>query len=494
VRPGEVLVGKYRVERVLGAGGMGVVVAAHHLQLDQKVAIKLLHAEALSDGVAAARFAREARTAVKIQSEHVARVTDVGELPNGAPFMVMEYLEGSDLATMLQQTGALPVGQAVDFLLQASVAVAEAHALRIVHRDLKPANLFCIQRSDGQQMIKVLDFGISKLGDATGAKSAAMTKTSAVMGTPLYMSPEQMRSAKVVDARTDIWALGVILYELVTGNAPFQAESVMELALNIAQEPPPPLRSVRPDAPAGLEAVILACVEKDPDRRYANVGELATALVPFTPPHARPLVDRIARIVRSAGLPSGPRASLPDAGVASVPHETAAAPRTSLTGPGARSAPHETLGAVQRTTGGGGRKNAAVMAISGVIFGGVAILGVAGWLLVRTPPKPSPTAAAPPPPSALAAPFAPSQVELPQVALPPAPEPAPPEASASAVTTATVASPPPVVARPPVVPVGRAAYAAPAGGAPAAPKRVADCDPPYTINAAGHRVHKPECP
>src|SRR5580700_6154639 len=364
---------------------MGVVVAAHHLQLDQKVAIKLLHAEALSDGVAAARFAREARTAVKIQSEHVARVTDVGELPNGAPFMVMEYLEGSDLATMLQQTGALPVGQAVDFLLQASVAVAEAHALRIVHRDLKPANLFCIQRSDGQQMIKVLDFGISKLGDATGAKSAAMTKTSAVMGTPLYMSPEQMRSAKVVDARTDIWALGVILYELVTGNAPFQAESVMELALNIAQEPPPPLRSVRPDAPAGLEAVILACVEKDPDRRYANVGELATALVPFTPPHARPLVDRIARIVRSAGLPSGPRASLPDAGVASVPHETAAAPRTSLTGPGARSAPHETLGAVQRTTGGGGRKNAAVMAISGVIFGGVAILGVAGWLLVRTP-------------------------------------------------------------------------------------------------------------
>src|SRR5580698_5673279 len=151
VREGDVLAGKYRVERVLGAGGMGVVVAAHHLQLDQKVAIKLLHAEALSDGVAAARFAREARTAVKIQSEHVARVTDVGELPNGAPFMVMEYLEGSDLATMLQQTGALPVGQAVDFLLQASVAVAEAHALRIVHRDLKPANLFCIQRSDGQQ-------------------------------------------------------------------------------------------------------------------------------------------------------------------------------------------------------------------------------------------------------------------------------------------------------------------------------------------------------
>src|SRR5580700_416889 len=194
VQPGDVLAGKYKVERVLGAGGMGVVVAAHHLQLDEKIALKFLLPEALGDAEAVARFAREARNACKIKSEHVARVTDVGTLPNGAPYMVMEYLEGGDLAAWIKQRGALPIEQAVEFVLQACVAVADAHALGIVHRDLKPANLFCVRRSDGQLSIKVLDFGISKLADGVGPGSMAMTKTSALMGSPLYMSPEQMRS------------------------------------------------------------------------------------------------------------------------------------------------------------------------------------------------------------------------------------------------------------------------------------------------------------
>src|ERR1700722_2251218 len=196
VEPGEGLAGKYRIERVLGAGGMGGVVAAHHIQLDQRVALKFLVPEALLNPESVARFAREARAAVKIKSEHVARVTDVGQLESGAPYMVMEYLDGSDLSTWLQERGRLPVDQAVDFILQACEALADAHALGIVHRDLKPANLFCIRRSDGQPSIKVLDFGISKVTDASGSASASVTRTAALMGSPLYMSPEQMLSSK----------------------------------------------------------------------------------------------------------------------------------------------------------------------------------------------------------------------------------------------------------------------------------------------------------
>jgi hypothetical protein len=303
VQEGDVIAGKYRVEKILGAGGMGIVVAARHIQLDEKVALKFLLPQALLDEAAMARFVREARAAVKIKSEHVARVTDVGTLETGAPFIVMEYLEGGDLAAWLKQRGPMPVEQAVEFVLQACVAVAEAHGLGIVHRDLKPANLFCIRRADGQLSIKVLDFGISKRTDMAGTVTAmAMTETGALMGSPLYMSPEQMRSAKDVDARTDIWALGVILFELMTGSAPFQAGSVTELAIKVANEPAPALRSVRPDVPAEVEAVVFRCLAKDRAQRYRNVGELSLALLPFAPKRAKASVERIAGIMQAAGL------------------------------------------------------------------------------------------------------------------------------------------------------------------------------------------------
>src|SRR5580692_7601996 len=189
VRPGEILAGKYRLERMLGRGGMGIVVAAHHLQLDEKVALKFLLPEALGNPEAVARFVREARAAVKIRSEHVAHVSDVGQLENGAPYMVMEYLDGDDLAGWLRKHGPLPVEQAVDFVLQACVAVADAHALGIIHRDLKPANLFCVRRSDGQLTIKVLDFGISKITDpASGVPTMGMTQPNTTLGSPLYMA------------------------------------------------------------------------------------------------------------------------------------------------------------------------------------------------------------------------------------------------------------------------------------------------------------------
>jgi serine/threonine protein kinase len=291
VRAGEVLAGKYRVERVLGVGGMGVVVAAHHLQLDQKVALKFLLPEALARAEVVARFDREARASARIRSEHVARVIDVGKLESGAPYMVMEYLEGGDLAAWLEHRGVLPVEQAVEFVLQACEAVAEAHALGIVHRDLKPANLFCVRRPDGSLSIKVLDFGISKISGLSASGDMAMTRTAAIVGSPFYMSPEQMHSAKGVDARTDIWALGVILYELLTDRVPFEADEVPALILKVLRDVPAPLTSLRRDVPPGLDAVVRRCLEKDRGQRYADVGALVRALVEFAPARARLSLD-----------------------------------------------------------------------------------------------------------------------------------------------------------------------------------------------------------
>jgi serine/threonine protein kinase len=311
VNEGDVLAGKYRVDKVLGIGGMGVVVAAHHIHLDDRVAIKFLLPETLGNAEAVMRFAREARAAVKIKSEHVARVTDVGTLENGAPYMVMEYLEGADLSCWLSERGALPVERAVDFMLQACEAIAEAHALGIVHRDLKPANLFVARLPGSVETIKVLDFGISKLtGLSASGGESSQTKTSALMGSPLYMSPEQMQSSKNVDTRGDIWALGVILYELVTGAAPFVADTMPELILSIMSSPPGSLRSHRPDLPEGLEAVVARCLEKDRTKRYQTVGDMALALLPFGSKRARASVDRISQVMQAAGmatsLPSQP--------------------------------------------------------------------------------------------------------------------------------------------------------------------------------------------
>ena len=297
VREGEVLAGKFRIERVLGQGAMGVVVAATHIQLDERVALKFLLPEALINTDAVARFAREARAAVKIKSEHVARVSDVGTLESGSPYMVMEYLHGQDLSERLFDRGALPIADAVDFVLQACEALAEAHALGIVHRDLKPANLFVTTRPDGTACIKVLDFGISKFTTAGSASELGMTKTATVMGSPLYMSPEQLSSTRSVDARTDIWAIGVILYELISGQVPFEAETMPQLCGMVLGEAPPSLREQRPGLPEGLEAVVLRCLAKDRTQRYASIAELAEALAPFGPPSATRSAERIARVL-----------------------------------------------------------------------------------------------------------------------------------------------------------------------------------------------------
>ncbi|MCL2450976.1 MAG: serine/threonine protein kinase [Polyangiaceae bacterium] len=293
---GDLVGGRFVVERVLGVGGMGVVVAARHAQLGQRVAIKFLRRSAASSPEAVGRFLREARAVVGLQSAHVVRVMDVGTLDDGLPYMVMEHLSGTDLGHVLEVRTALPVEEGVDYVLQAIEAIAEAHAAGIVHRDLKPSNLFLTVRPDGSPLVKVLDFGISKAVVASGCEPVDLTATAIVLGTPLYMSPEQVRSTKNVDTRTDIWALGVILYELLGGTPPFDADSVTGLCAKIVADPPESLRLRRPEVPQALEDVIMLCLEKDLNRRPRSVAELAVALAPFATADGRMAAERTARI------------------------------------------------------------------------------------------------------------------------------------------------------------------------------------------------------
>jgi serine/threonine-protein kinase len=254
---------------------------------------------------------------VKLKSEHAARIIDVGRLDTGSPYIVMEYLEGQDLAQVLEQQRALPVGTACDYIIQACDAIAEAHSLGIVHRDLKPGNLFLARTSHGQQVIKVLDFGISKTQGPAG--DVNMTRTQVVMGSPGYMSPEQMRSTKNVDGRTDVWSLGVILYELVAGRTPFQADTFSGLCVKIAMDPHPPMRALPATLPPGFEAVVNRALEKDPARRHQSAAELAQALAPYAGAAARDRAQRLVAAVPGA-LPSaahqvmlGPNANTLDA-------------------------------------------------------------------------------------------------------------------------------------------------------------------------------------
>jgi serine/threonine protein kinase len=406
VREGDLLAGKYRVDKVLGAGGMGVVVAAHHVQLDERVAIKFLLPEALGNAEAVARFAREARAAVKIKSEHVARVIDVGTLETGAPYIVMEYLDGGDLEKWVEQRGPLPIEQAVEFILQALEAVAEAHALGIVHRDLKPANLFCIRQADGLLSVKVLDFGISKVTGMSASGPMGMTKTTAVMGSPLYMSPEQLESARNVDARTDIWAIGAILYELVTGRVPFVADSLPELVVKILSGVPEPLAKLRPDAPPGLERVILKCLEKKRTNRYEHLGELAVALLEFGPRRARASVERISGVIQTSGLSASAMEMPP-------PSSDSGAPQG------------RTLDSWGQTTGGpAGDKKVVLGIVVGLAL--AAALGLA-FFFVKREPQPPPTSSMLAPAAAL------PPLAQPQPALSPSPAASAPEQAGVAI-------------------------------------------------------------
>jgi serine/threonine-protein kinase len=291
----EPISGKYRVERVLGEGGMGVILEATHLQLEERVALKVLRPELARDPELVQRFVREARAAIKIRSEHVVRILDVASLDSGAPYIVMELLQGTDLERLVKKHGPLPPAVAVDYVLQACEALAEAHALGMVHRDLKPANLFLTQRADGTACVKVLDFGITKVTDV-GKPDLGITNTQAIFGSPKYMSPEQMRSSRTVDARSDVWALGTILFELMAGASPFDAESMPALCAAVINDEPARLPA---SVPQGLAAVVMKCLRKRPEQRFQDVGELATALTPYGTQDADTSRVRILGVLRS---------------------------------------------------------------------------------------------------------------------------------------------------------------------------------------------------
>src|SRR5215470_2735426 len=323
---GAVLVGRYRVERVLGQGGMGVVVKAMHLQLNQPVAMKFLLPEVLGNPQVVQRFLREAQAAVRLKSEHVARVIDVGSLETGAPYMVLEYLDGTDLSAFPR--GQLTIGGIVDLVLQACEALAEAHALGIVHRDIKPANFFITRGADGAPLLKVLDFGISKAPSA----GSNLTATQAVMGTPAYMSPEQMRSSRDVDQRSDIWALGVVLYELLQGVPPFGGDTFSSMVIKVVSEPLPQLTV---QLPGDLEAIVYRCLEKDPAQRFQNMAELTQALARYAQSETQAAisVQRTSSIIGTA--PSRPAID-PGTGQRQVPSTISGAVGAHTVPPGKR--------------------------------------------------------------------------------------------------------------------------------------------------------------
>ncbi|MBX3229847.1 MAG: serine/threonine protein kinase [Labilithrix sp.] len=306
--PGTVIAGKYRVERLLGEGGMGIVLAARHLGLDEMVAIKLIKEDRAAGTDALARFQREARAAARIKSEHVARVLDVDRLPEGDPYIVMEYIDGTDLHALVKRRGRLPLDEASAFIVQACEGLAEAHALGMVHRDLKLKNLFLTKRRDGRALIKVIDFGVVKLAqladeDTTRMQAAAprdvsLTSTSTLIGSVHYMAPEQIRASNVVDPRADVWSLGVCLYAMLTLQMPFDGETVTDICMQIQGRPPRDVRAHSPHVPAELAAVVTRALEKDVRRRFGSVGELAAALAPF---HAdRMAASRIETILESS--------------------------------------------------------------------------------------------------------------------------------------------------------------------------------------------------
>ena len=523
---GQVLDGKYRIERVIGRGGMGVVVAARHLVLDEQVAIKFLSDQAWMNGEVVARFEREARAAVKIKSEHVVRVIDVGRLASGAPFMVMEFLQGEDLSNRLVQYGPLPIAQAADFVLHACVALASAHAAGIVHRDIKPGNLFCTQGSDGELLVKVLDFGISKLTEAANrAGGLSVTKTSAVLGSPLYMSPEQIKSSKDVDGRTDVWSLGVVLFELVTGQVPFPGESFGEVAIKIATQAPPPLVQFRRDVPVGLDAVIGRCLEKERENRYANIGELALALRRYASGRGQVVVERISRISLSS---SGRALDLQDSAAVSAAARSAEPPPSLGRSDRQSNAMPETVSAWD---GGGERRSnrRAVVGTTAVIALALGVVGAAAFRhgLAPATETSAGSVAAPPPPvapvastpalvaatSSAAPVVSPAPPETPPAVAPaptttaePSESPEPPKRAGSGRrptrtpapaptathATASLPAPTPAPAPAPVPKPEPAARPAPEPAArPAAPK--ADCDPPYVFDDQGRKRFKPEC-
>ena len=447
--PGTVIGGKYRVERPLGSGGMGALVVATHIELHQEVAIKVLLPSIARSEESTARFLREGRAAARLTSPYAAKVFDTGRLPSGEPYLVMELLSGCDLSVHMTNVGRVPLEQAAEWVRQAAHALGEAHKLNVIHRDVKPANLFLAETSAGT-IIKVLDFGVSKQVDD---READLTNTASVLGTPRYMAPEQMRSARLADQRCDVWSLGVVLYELTTGESPFRGDSVTALCFDVMERTPIPPSHHNAELPRALDAVIAQCLAKDPDERFPSMEALAESLRSF--------------------LPSA-RNSLPFASAEVTP-----TPEGRPSRPSATPAPTIGLGARSSSPAPGHKWLAGVVVVLGLA------VAVAVTLTFAAPGLRSATAVEP---SALAPPH--EVVALTGVALDRAP---PIEAPGPDVMLAPSAATSPTVEVTVDAPLTSAVPSATArGGAPRRPPGPL-CDPPTWKDKNGRLVPKPYC-
>ncbi|MEA2752080.1 MAG: eukaryotic-like serine/threonine-protein kinase [Myxococcales bacterium] len=397
-KAGDVIAGKYSLERIIGQGGMGAVFAARHVKLGHAVAIKVMLADRQNEE-AARRFMNEGRASAHIQNEHVVRIFDIDE-ERGYAYMVLELLQGEDLGQVLEAQGRLAPHVAVGYVIQALDGVRQAHALGIVHRDLKPSNLFLARSQNGNVVVKVLDFGISK---ARGASSLDMaphqqTSTAAMLGSPLYMSPEQLRSSKNVDARADIWAMGVILYELLTGVVPFEGDTLGALFSAILETDAPRVSSRIPDVPAGLDAIVLRCLQRRPDDRFATAADLEQQLAPFATAQSTALP-----MMMTAAMPSPvtvPAAAAVSAMAGATGSQGGAAyggmnaPSASGSGSNPRITPgtvplgastpqpYRQTGNTWQSTGSGTRAKSSTGLVIGVLSGSLVLLalGVAGFI------------------------------------------------------------------------------------------------------------------
>ena len=467
---GETIAGKYVVEAPCGRGGLAVVLSAMHLGLDRRVAIKVLLPEWAGDAEVVRRFVREGRTATRIKSEHVVRVFDVGTLDSGAPYLVLEYLEGHNLEDVVTNWGAVAVPTAVDWVLQAAEAIAEAHAHGIVHRDLKPANLFLTRRADGSACIKVIDFGLSKLTDPRLRGVSKITLPTDVMGSPHYMAPEQLRASCDADERADLWALGAGAAELVTGQPPFTGQTVAEICATVLTQDTPRISSIRANVPPGLERAVMRCLEKNPDARFASVAEMAYAIAPFGTVVSGASYERIARMAgppAPAALPEPPSALANDVTLPSLPSLPPPAPSDGSQGrsswptddsryparaPGSDASARVVLGSLLMLAGIG----------AGVfMFMYSSVHGVEARTVGVTAPQPTNAQDAPaqplPPPAQPPAALPPPA--LPPAALPPTAEP----------PAAQPPAPPPVASPPAALSPAKPAPATPFAAAPAAP-------------------------
>jgi eukaryotic-like serine/threonine-protein kinase len=459
--PGEVLDGKYRVEHLLGEGGMGAVAKATHMLRRAPVALKFMSPAVLALQGAVERFVNEGVAASQIDSDHVVKVFDVGRMPSGAPYLVMEYLDGRDLGQLLAMMGGrLDITRTVHFALQILRALQTAHAAGIIHRDMKPSNCFVIDKDGEPDFVKLVDFGISKVrNDDSGRPRANLTQTNSALGTPLYMAPEQARSPKDVDQRADLYSVGAIMYELVTGRTPYTCESgeYTEILFKIFTTEPDPVQMYRPDLPDGLAAVIHRALVRDPNNRYSSASEFAEALVPFADERSAQIIARVRGGRGRSILPNTPVQSTSQPGVVQggrVPTGGGVPSRTSLVSAGgvpAATYPNANqaipalrvptdVGVTSEAGAGAAGKGGRIALVAA--FGAIVLIGAVGGILVigRTKPAIHPTHDPPvtsTPATVASVPTGPPSAELtplPSATVPP-----------SATPSASVVIPPPPI-------------------------------------------------